>query len=207
MPSRTCFERLATISSPEEARRYNGIPIPGKAPEIESHFRERELMHNSLLRTSISPNIIQGGFRGNVIPSDAEAYLDIRALPDEDMDRFYDMLRKVIDDASVELAAPSRGRPAPPSSRLDTEMFRVLEQTQRRVYPGAITLPSMLTGGTDVGPLRAKGVDAYGIGPLAEEIDALAHGAHTDDERLGETSLYKFVEFLWQTVIEVSTPR
>jgi len=58
-------------------------------------------MHNSLLRTSISPNIIQGGFRGNVIPSDAEAYLDIRALPDEDMDRFCDMLRKVIDDASV----------------------------------------------------------------------------------------------------------
>jgi acetylornithine deacetylase/succinyl-diaminopimelate desuccinylase-like protein len=205
--TRTYFERLATISSPEEARRYNGILIPGKAPEIENYFREHELIHNSLLRTSISPNIIKGGFRSNVIPSEAEAYLDIRALPDEDMGRFYDMLRIVIDDASVELAAPSRGRPAPPPSRLDTEMFRVLEQTQRRVYPGAITLPSMLTGGTDMGPLRAKGVDAYGIGPLAEEIDALKHGAHTDDERLGEASLYKFVEFLWQTVLEVSTPR
>ena len=150
-------------------------------------------------------------------PSKAQPHVDqlrarylqavIRALPDEDMVRFCDMLRKEIDDASVELAAPPRSRPAPPSSRLDTEMFRVLEQVQRRVYPGAITLPSMLTGGTDMGPLRAKGVQAYGIGPLAEEIDALAHGAHTDDERLGEASLYKFVEFLWQTVIEVSTPR
>lgn len=205
--TRTYFERLATISSPEEARRYNGILIPGKAPEIENYFREHELIHNSVLRTSISPNIIKGGFRGNVIPSEAEAYLDIRALPDEDMSRFYDSLRKVIGDASVELAAPSRGGPAPPPSRLDTEMFRVLEQAQRRVYPGAITLPSMLTGGTDMGPLRAKGVQAYGIGPLAEEIDALTHGAHTDDERLGESSLYKFVEFLWQAVIEVSTPR
>ena len=75
------------------------------------------------------------------------------------------------------------------------------------IKPGTFTLPSMLTGGTDMGPLRAKGVQAYGIGPLAEEIDALAHGAHTDDERLGEAALYKFVEFLWQTVIEVSTSR
>jgi len=46
-------------------------------------------------------------------------------------------------------------------------MFRVLEHTQRRVYPGA----------------------------------------HTDDERLGEASLCNFVEFLWQTVLEVSKPQ
>lgn len=204
--TRTYFERLATISPPEDARRYKEILIPDKAREIESYFRQKELIHNSILRTSISPTIIKGGFRGNVIPSEAEAYLDIRAVPDEDMSRFYETLRKVIDDPSVEIAVPQRNRPSPPASRIDSEMFRALERVQRRVYPGAITLPSMLTGGTDMGPLRAKGVNAYGIGPLAEEIDALKHGAHTDDERVGEAALYKFVEFLWQTVLEISTP-
>jgi hypothetical protein len=41
------------------------------------------------LRTSISPTMLSGGFRENVIPSQAEAMLDIRALPDEDMTTFY----------------------------------------------------------------------------------------------------------------------
>jgi acetylornithine deacetylase/succinyl-diaminopimelate desuccinylase-like protein len=35
-----------------------------------------------MLHTSISPNIIQGGFQSNVVPSEATATLDIRALPD-----------------------------------------------------------------------------------------------------------------------------
>jgi hypothetical protein len=33
-----------------------------------------------MLRTSIVPTIIKGGFRENVIPADAEATLDVRAL-------------------------------------------------------------------------------------------------------------------------------
>jgi len=202
--TRTYFERLGSISSPEQARRYNGILIPDRAPEIESYFRQHELTHNSILRTSISPNIIKGGFRGNVIPSEAEAYLDIRALPDEDMDRFYKTLKEVVDDPGIEIVAPPRVRPAAPPSRIDNEMFRALQTVQRRVYPGAITLPDMLTGATDMAPLRAKGVQAYGIGPLAEEADALKYGAHTDDERVSEAALYKFAELLWNTVVEVS---
>jgi acetylornithine deacetylase/succinyl-diaminopimelate desuccinylase-like protein len=204
--TRTYFERLASISPPEQARRYREIPIPEKAPEIERYFREHEPAHNSMLRTSISPTIIRGGFRGNVIPSEAEAYLDIRALPEEDMDRFYAMLREAIGDPQVEVAVPQRRRAAAPGSRIDTEMFRAIEAAQRRVYPGAITLPALLTGATDMAPLRAKGVQAYGVGPFLEESDVLKHGAHSDDERLAEESLYKFVEFLWHSVIEVSAP-
>ena len=43
-------------------------------------------------------------------------------------------------------------------SRIDTEMFRALEHTQQRMFPGAVTLPTMLTGATDMAQLRARGV-------------------------------------------------
>ena len=43
-------------------------------------------------------------------------------------------------------------RPVPPT-RLDTEAFAVLEQLQKELYPGAITLPSMLTG---LAPVRSS---------------------------------------------------
>ena len=60
------------------------------------------------------------------------------------------------------------------------------------MFPGAITLPSMLTGATDNAQLRARGVQAYGFGPIVDEKDAIGGGgAHGDDERLLETSLYK----------------
>jgi acetylornithine deacetylase/succinyl-diaminopimelate desuccinylase-like protein len=203
--TRAYFERLATISAPEDAWRYTHIPDPDKAPEIERYFAEHELGHYSMLRTSISPTIIQGGFRHNVIPSEAEAFLDVRALPDEDMDRLSDEIRRVIGDVNVDvLPVPRAERPAARPSPINSEMFRALERVQQRMFPGAITLPSMLTGATDMAQLRARGVAAYGFGPLVDDRDSGIGGAHADDERLAEASVGKLVEFLWYAVLEVA---
>ena len=65
-----------------------------------------EPAHYSMLRTSVVPTIIKAGFRSNVIPSEAEATLDVRALPDEDMAKFVAELRRVIDDPAVEVIPP-----------------------------------------------------------------------------------------------------
>jgi acetylornithine deacetylase/succinyl-diaminopimelate desuccinylase-like protein len=37
-----------------------------------------------MARTSVSPNIFTGGYRSNVIPSEATARLDVRMVPCED---------------------------------------------------------------------------------------------------------------------------
>jgi acetylornithine deacetylase/succinyl-diaminopimelate desuccinylase-like protein len=86
-------------------------------------------------------------------------------------------------------------------------MFRALENTQKKMYPGAITLPWMMTGATDMAQLRAKGVQAYGFGPVIDERDLVANGAHSDDERLQESALYREVEFLWNAVLEVAASK
>lgn len=200
--TRTYFEKLATISTPDKAARYRGILVPQRAAEIDQYFAQNEIMHHSMLRTSIAPTVMRGGFRSNVIPSEAEAYLDIRALPDEDMATFYAQLRKVIGDPDVEISARDEAnlRPGSPPSRLDSEGYKALEAATRRVYPGAIVIPNMMTGATDMAYVRAKGTESYGIGPLVEE-GFTAGGAHTDDERILETSLYKFVEFLWDATL------
>lgn len=202
--TRTFFERLATISPPEEAARYNGLVDPLKSATVQNYFAEHDLAKYSVLRTSISPTIVNGGFRQNVIPSQAEATLDIRALPDEDMPRFYAEMERVIGDPAVKVAPNPAGRPSAPPSRLDTEMFRALETAQRRLYPGAITIPGMVTGATDLAQLRAKGVQAYGIGPRFDEAEFAEHGWHSDVERLSEDSLHGLVQFLWYAVLNVA---
>lgn len=203
--TRAYFERLATISSPDEAYRYNHITDKAHNAEIQDYFAKNEPGNYSILRTSVVPTIIKAGFRSNVIPSEAEATLDVRALPDEDMDTLYAEMRKVINDPMVEVV-PSQfgGRPFGKPSPIDSELFKALENTQRKMYPGAITIPGMLTGATDMAQLRQKGVKAYGFGPVVDETETELHGAHSDQERLLESSMYQMCQFLWDVVIQVA---
>ena len=201
--TRAYFERLASISPPDDADRYRHVGDPARSAEIDRYFERYEPAHYALLRTTLTPTMLKAGFRANVIPSEAEAYIDIRALPDEDLPRFYDDLRALIADPNVEIEPQQASRPATAASRMDTIMFRALEHAQRKMFPGAITLPAMLTGATDMAQLRAKGVEAYGFGPVIEAGET--GEAHANDERLAEASLYKLVEFLWYAVLEAAT--
>ena len=122
----------------------------------------------------------------------------------EDMEAFLSTLRNVIDDPAVEVV-PDWGedaRPVTPPSRLDTEMFLALVRAQQRMFPKAITLPMMLTGATDSAQLRAKGVQAYGVGSLATEEDG--NRIHGNDERLSISGLRTFLEFLHSVVVDVA---
>src|ERR1039457_143031 len=112
---------MAAPSPPDQAARFNGLMDPAKAPAIREYLAEFDPGDYSMLHTSISPNIIAGGYQVNVIPSTAEATLDIRALPDEDMPAFYDLMRQVIADPTVQVVPTTRNvRPGAAPSRIDT---------------------------------------------------------------------------------------
>jgi acetylornithine deacetylase/succinyl-diaminopimelate desuccinylase-like protein len=207
--TRTYFERLAGISSPEEKERYNGLLHPEKTDAVQEYLAVHEPRHHAMLRTSISPNMIQAGYRINVIPSQAEATLDIRALPDEDMPKFFDTLKSVINDPVVKIVPQSTSaRPGAPPSPLSNEAFRAIESVAKRHYDGVPVLPTMSTGATDMAFLRAKGVACYGIGPAVDSEDGpKGFGAHSDQERILEASLYQFVKFHYDLVVELAAAR
>src|SRR5262245_37269672 len=99
------FAKLAQISSPEEARRYRDIlsSDPKRIQAADDYFLDKEPRHASMLRTSISPNQFNAGYRINVIPSEAKALLDVRTLPDEDPAKFLEEMKKVVNDPAVEV--------------------------------------------------------------------------------------------------------
>ena len=206
--TRTFFQRLATISPPDETKLYRDLEDPKAAEAAQETLRRTNIAYNSMLRTSIVPTIIKGGFRVNVIPADAEATLDVRALPDEDIPKLIETLRKLVDDPAIAIErtqGAAMGRPAPPPSGLQTEMFRALEAAQARVFPGIVTLPMMLTGATDSAQLRVKGVQAYGLGSVAGDRERAA--VHGNDERLSIDGLGKFVQLIYTAVTDVAASR
>jgi len=202
--TRAYFQGLASISSPERAAIYRGLFDSKSANAAQAFLWEHSPGEYSMLRTSVVPTMLKAGVAPNVIPSEAEATLDIRALPDEDIDAFYAAMTQVIADPAVKVVPLPQTRPPSPASRLDTEMYRVMEQVARTMYPGATVLPSMSTGASDQAQLRARGIQSYGIGPASTESDDLNYPAHGDVERLAESSLYPFVEYVWNVVTAVA---
>jgi hypothetical protein len=199
--TRTYFEKLAQVSPPEEAERFKALFDSGKTAAAQDWFRKNNIEVNSMLRTSISPNIINGGFKFNVIPSEAEVTLDIRAIPGEDMEKFKAMMEKVIDDPQVTIEVTGNlTAPSPKPSTTGTEMYKMLEKVQQKIYPGTATLPYMVTGGTDMRGLRMKGMECYGIGAELPTEDMVTHAMHSDNERIKESGLYQFVRYEYEVV-------
>jgi acetylornithine deacetylase/succinyl-diaminopimelate desuccinylase-like protein len=203
--TRYYFEKLAGLSSPEEAARYNALFDPAKSAAAREYLAENEPGHYSMLHTSISPNIITGGFQVNVIPSEATATLDIRALPDEDMPKFFELMKRVINDPAIDIVPnQANHRPGAAPSPITGEAFKAIEAADQKVYQ-TVTLPQMSTGATDMSYLRAKGVQCYGIGPMVDEEDAVkGFAAHSDQERILEDALYKFLQFQWEVATSLA---
>jgi acetylornithine deacetylase/succinyl-diaminopimelate desuccinylase-like protein len=202
------FKRLAEISPPDQAARYRAVLDPRTAAAADDYFLEHEPRHASMLRTSVSPNIFQAGYRINVIPSEATANLDVRALPDEDMTAFLDQIRKVVNDPQVEVSLAARAsRPGGSLTRIDSEAFKTIEAAVTKHY-NAVTLPTMSTGATDMAFLRAKGIQCYGVGPALDLEDGpKGFGAHSDQERILESELHRFVRFYWDVVVQLAAAR
>jgi acetylornithine deacetylase/succinyl-diaminopimelate desuccinylase-like protein len=199
----TYFRKLAAISPPDVAKYYRDVlsTDPKVRKAADDWLFENEPRHSSMLRTSVSPNIFTGGYRSNVIPSEAKATLDVRALPDENPAKFLEEVTRVVNDPAIEVRfTGANERPAGPDARLDSEAYKALEAAATRVY-NTTTLPTMSTGATDMAQLRAKGVQCFGIGPAADMEDGpKGFGAHSDQERLLESELHRFVRFNWDVI-------
>ena len=198
------FRRLASISPADAAQRYLDVLDPNLASEVDEYFLANEPRHSSMLRSSLSPNIFNAGYRINVIPSEATASVDFRALPDEDIPAFLDEIRRVINDPAVQVSLGDRNTRPPGEARLNTAAFSAIEENISKHY-GVITLPTMSTGATDMAYLRNKGIQCYGIGPAIDREDAaLGFGAHSDQERILISELHRFVRFNWDVVVQLA---
>jgi hypothetical protein len=129
-------------------------------------------------------------------------------LPGEDTAAFITTLRNVIGDTAIGIAYAARDvRPTTAIAPLTSDAFRALERAVTTHYE-SVTLPTMSTGATDMAYLRAKGMQCYGIGPATDSEDGpKGFGAHSDQERILETELHRFVRFQWDVVNTIAAAR
>jgi acetylornithine deacetylase/succinyl-diaminopimelate desuccinylase-like protein len=115
-----------------------------------------------VIRNTVSPTIVHGGGKINVIPSEIELQLDGRILPGQTPDDLIGQLHDLVDeDVDFEVVRHDPGPPEPDLSYFDT-----LAEIVRELDPGSHPVPMLQAGVTDARFLSRAGVQTYGWLPL-----------------------------------------
>jgi len=203
---RRYFEALAPLEDEETSKWMRVIDTSDRGEHAQRFLAETNPMWNSMMRDTIAPTILQAGFRGNVIPSEAHAVLNIRLLPGDTIDVLVNELKKLVNDPQVHFEIAPEGGLAAPNSSLENNFFSLITRVCAQEFGGVPVIPFMSTGATDSAQLRLHNVQAYGLRPfpINETDDARVHG---DEERLPLASLPKGVDLMVRIVAEFSASR
>lgn len=151
----------------------------------------------------VSPTILRGGTKFNVIPSEVSVDMNIRLRPGEDsIDTVVARLAAMIDDPEVTLTITERGREAP-ASPADSEMYQALADACRALDPAVTVTPYTSNGVTDSARLREIGIKSYGIlpFPLTPDDEARMHG---HDERVPLEGIRFGVQLIYEATRRVA---
>lgn len=145
------------------------------------------------VRNSANPTMLQAGYKVNVIPGEAVAYVDGRYLPggEEEFAATLDRLTGV--DVDWEFHHREVALQAPVHSSTYAKMRAAVEE----FAPEGHVVPYCMSGGTDAKQFSRLGITGYGFSPLKTpegfDYQALFHGV---DERVPVDALHFGVRVL-----------
>ncbi len=200
-PAAEAYFKARAASEPKEvAAKYRDIRSSLRDPQ----FRRKVLGDpelNAILRDTIAITMLQGAPQTNIIPTVAEARVDIRLLPDEDTEAFLARIRKIVEEPGVVVRPLGKVVPAT-ASPVDGDLIRAIDRARARHHPGAVLAPTILTGWTESATMRALGIKAYGFEPYVLD-EAEQQREHGNDERISEENVRNGLRIMEEIVRDV----
>jgi carboxypeptidase PM20D1 len=152
---------------------------------------QRTTAGNAVIRDTLAITVVRAGEKENVLPSLAEATLNVRLLPGHEPEAFLAQVRARIGDERVQISSQSwPGRDRPGSWRTPT--FAAIEAAIGAalgpVDDPLVVVPITTPGTTDSRWFTEAGLEAYRFHPLVLDAAERA-GIHGIDERVSIDNL------------------
>ncbi len=207
--TRQFFRTIGATSTGDTARMFQQLVdgTPAEVLSADSVISRDPLLH-AIMRNTIAPVLISGGFRSNVIPGSAEATLNLRLIPGTDPREMVTLIERLVNNSRVAVrwnipaAGAVPGQTITPSS-VETELYQTLAREAKAQWPTAQVTPYLFQAGTDAAAWRSRGVPVYGIYPYPITNDELRR-MHGNDERVSVASLQQGTEMIYRTLVSVA---
>lgn len=178
---------LATRKLLEGVSELTGIEFTAETiPQLLAELGSVEKFVAPTLQNTSNPSFLDAGYKHNVIPGTATAYVDCRTLPGQHEDVMLTI--KELVGEGIDISAEDEGEAL--ESPFDTPLVEQMRKSLLADDPTANVLPYTLSGGTDNKSMAELGITGYGFAPLqlTGDLDfpAMFHGV---DERVPISAL------------------
>jgi len=156
---------------------------------------------NALIKTTLAPTVIKGGIMDNVLPSRAEATINVRIIPGETVESVVEYVRKVVDDPRVTIESDAVNKPRDPTEISPTDHigFTSIRKSIYETFGDVIVAPSLVIGGTDSRHYSEVAEATYRFMPVIVANKDL-EGIHGVNEKVSIEN-YKNMVFFYERLI------
>lgn len=190
--TRGYYAGLAKLYSGSAAAEMLAASREPQDPAALARLAATSTYNNAQLRTTCIPTLLKGGHAENALPQMAQATVNCRVLPDEDLAGVDLALKQALADPGIELARVADPHPSPPSP-VNAELFAHIAEAAKAVWSEIPVSPYMSAGATDSVFLRAAGMPVYVFNGMPYDVDD--DRAHGQDERILVASYYQSLQF------------
>ena len=192
------FTGLSDIVSEDQSEEYKNIKKIINKKDFIKKLQTRSPFHHSLTRDTCSITRLNASNKINVVPAIAWAEIDCRILPDKNADEFIETIKNMMKPYDIKVEKIMAFTSA--SSTTETELYKTIKATLKKMYPNAYIIPRVTTGFTDSHFTRDLGIQSYGFNPIIIPLKEFRR-IHGNNERInikafkkGVLEQYKIIE-------------
>ncbi len=141
-------------------------------------------MIRGLTRMTITPTMVSGGVKSNVLPDSFSLICDVRLLPGQTLEYLENELHKIlkgIDGYELELQGSASPIPSPPNNEFLNSIRRSLVKV---MGCNVEVMQSLSIGLTDSWTVRSLGTIVYDFAPGHPDSDTSQNNIHGDNESI-----------------------
>lgn len=127
---------------------------------------ERKADTNAFVRTTTAVTMFNSGVKVNVLPAQAEAYVNLRIHSSQSLQEVLDLIQSTVGDERVKMELVDGFDPLPVSSSDETSFgFQIIKKTVLDMFPQVTVAPGICIGNTDSRHYTDLTKDIYRFAP------------------------------------------
>lgn len=155
---------------------------------------------NAFSRTTTAVTMFNGGVKVNVLPSLAEAFVNLRIHSAQTLEEVLDLVKSTVGDQRVSMDLVEGFDPLPVSPYSETSYgFQILKKTILELFPQVTVAPGICVGNTDSRHYKDLTTDIYRFAPIwAKPGDS--QRIHGINERISKKNYEEMVGFYFTLI-------